>query len=67
MTIIAMPTSQRSPCRMKGLVVIVCVDALFFMQESWIEGLRFATSTLVRVTQLILPFTDRNIHHRRYP
>src|SRR6267143_1273883 len=67
MTIIAMPTSQRSTCRMKGLLGIVFVDALFRIRVSSIEGLRFATSTFLRLTQLILPFTGRNIHQRLYP
>lgn len=67
MTIIAMPTSQRSTCRMNGLVGIVFVAALFIMRVSSIAGLLSATSNLLRLTQLILPFTGRNIHHRFYP
>jgi hypothetical protein len=67
MTIIAMPTSQRSTCRMNGLLGIVFVDALFIICVSSIEGLLSTTSTLLRVTQLILPFTGRNIHQRLYP
>jgi len=66
MTIIAMPTSQRSTCRMRGLVGIVFVAALFIKRVSSIEGLLSTTSTLLRLTQLILPFTGRNIHHRLY-
>ena len=67
MTIIARPTSQRSSCRMKGRCGVVFVEALFIICVSSIEGLLSATSTLLRLTQLILPFTGRNIHHRLYP
>ena len=67
MTIIAMPTSQRSACRMKGLLGIVFVEALFIIRVSSIEGLRSTTSNLLRLTQLILSFTGRNIHYRLYP
>jgi hypothetical protein len=67
MTIIAMPTSRRSTCRMKGLLGIVFVDTLFIIRVSSIEGLLSTTSTLLRLTQLILPFTGRNIHQRLYP
>ena len=66
-TIIAMPTSQRSTCRMKGRCGVVFVEALFIMRLSSIEGLLSATRNLLRVTQLILPFTGRNIHHRLCP
>ena len=65
-TIIARPTSRRSTCRMKGFVGIVFGEALFIIRVSSLEGLRFATSNLLRVTQLILSFTGRNIHHRLY-
>jgi hypothetical protein len=67
MTIIARPTSQRSTCRMKGLLGIEFVEALFITRVSSIEGLLSTTSNLLRVTQLILSFTGRNIHHRFYP
>ena len=67
MTIIAKPTSQRSTCRMNGLLGIVFVDTLFRIRVSAIEGLRSTTNNLLRVPQLILPVTGRNIHHRLYP
>ena len=67
MTIMAMPTSRRSTCRVKGPLRIVFVEAFFIICLSSIEGLRSATSKLLRVMQLILPFTDRNIHQRLYP
>ena len=67
MTVIARPTSQRSSCRMKGFVGIVFVEALFIIRVSLLEGLLSTTSNLLRVTQLILSFTDRNIHQRLYP
>ena len=67
MTIIARPTSQRSSCRMKGLLGIVFVEALFIIRVSSIEGLLSATSNLLRVEQLTLPYAGRNIHHRLYP
>ena len=66
MTIIAMPTSQRSTCRMNGFLGIVFVEALFSIRVSSIEGLRFATNTLLRFWQLTLPYSGRNIHHRLY-
>lgn len=66
MTIIARPTSQRSSCRMKGLVGIVFVKALFIIRVSSLERLRFATRNLLRVTQVTLPYAPRNIHHRLY-
>jgi len=56
MTIMARPTSQRSSCRMKGSLGIVLVEALFIIGVSSIEGLRSATSNLLRVTPFILPF-----------
>jgi hypothetical protein len=64
MTIIAMPTSQRSTCRMKGLLGIVFVAALFIIRVLSIEGLRSATNTLLGFWQLTLPYSGRNIHHR---
>lgn len=67
MTVIAMPTSQRSTCRRKGPLGIVFVEALFIMRVSSIEGLLSATSNLLRLSQLILPITGWNIHHRLYP
>ena len=67
MTVMARPTSQRSTFRVKGPLGIVFVEALFIIGVSSIEGLRSATSNLLRVTQLILPFTGRNIHQRLYP
>jgi hypothetical protein len=67
MTIIAKPTSQRSTCRMNGLLGIVFVDTLFRIRVSSIEGLRSTTNNLLRVPQFILPVTGRNIHHRLYP
>jgi hypothetical protein len=67
MTIIARPTSQRSMCRMIGVVGTLCVDALFIICVSLLEGLLSAMSTLLRVEQLTLPYAGRNIHHRLYP
>lgn len=67
MTIIARPTSQRSACRMIGLVGTLCVDALFIICVSLLEGLLSSMSTLLRVEQLTLPYAGRNIHHRLYP
>lgn len=67
MTIIARPTSQRSSCRLKGRCGVVFVEALFIIRVSSIEGLRSTTSTLLRLTQLILSVTSRNIHYRLYP
>ncbi len=67
MTIIARPTSQRSSCRMKGRCGIVFVEALFIIRVSLLEGLLSTTSNLLRVMQLILPFTGWNIHQRLYP
>lgn len=46
MTIIATLTSQRSTCRMKGLLGIVFVEALIIRVSS-IKGLLSATSTLL--------------------
>ncbi len=65
-TIIARPTSRRSTCRMKGFVEIVFGGALFIIRVSSLEGLRFATRNLLRVTQVTLPYAARNIHHRLY-
>lgn len=67
MTIIARPTSQRSTCRMIGLVGTLFVDALFIICISLLEELLSAMSTLLRVEQLTLPYAGRNIHHRLYP
>ena len=66
-TIIARPTSQRSPCRMKGRLWIVSVEAMFIIRVSWLEGLLFAMSTLLHVDHLILSDARRNIYHRLYP
>ena len=66
MTIIAKPTSQRSTCRMNGLLGIVLVDALFRIRVSSIERLLSAMSNLLRVEQLTLPYAGQNIHHRLY-
>ena len=66
MTIIAMPTNQRSTCRMKGRCGIVFVEALFIIRVSLLEGLRSATSTLLHLRQLTLPYSGRNIHYRLY-
>ena len=66
MTIIAMPTSQRSTCRMKGRCGVVFVEALFIIRLSLIEGLLSATSNLLCVEQLTVPYAGRNIHHRFY-
>jgi hypothetical protein len=63
----AMPTSHRSSCRMKGRCGIVFVEALFIIRVSLLEGLLSATSNLLRLTHLILPFTGGNIHYRLYP
>jgi hypothetical protein len=52
---------------MKGRCGAVFVEALFIVHVSLLEGLLSATSNLLRLTQLILPFTGRNIHHRLYP
>jgi hypothetical protein len=67
MTVIARPTSQRSPCRMKGRLWIVSVEALFIIRASWLEGLLSAMSTLLHVEPLILSSARRNIYHRLYP
>lgn len=67
MTIIAIPTSRRSIFRVKDLLEIVFVEALFIIGLLSIKGLRFATSNFLRSTQLILPMPGRNIHHRRCP
>jgi hypothetical protein len=67
MTIIAMPTSQRSTCRMKRLLGIEFVEALFIIRVSLLEGLLSATSNLLCVEQLTVPYAGRNIHHRFYP
>ena len=67
MPIIARPTSQRSSCRMKGRRGIVFVEALFSIRVLLIEGLLSAMSNLLRLAQLILPFTGRTIHHRLCP
>ncbi|MCM3901858.1 MAG: hypothetical protein ND866_09145 [Pyrinomonadaceae bacterium] len=67
MTVMAMPTSQRSAFRVKGPLGIEFVEALFIIRVSSIEGLLSATSNLLRLTQLILPFTGRNIHQQLYP
>ena len=67
MTVIARPTSQRSPCRMKGRLWIISVEALFIIRVSWLEGLLSAMSTLLHVEQLILSHAHRNIYHRLYP
>ncbi len=64
MTIIARPTSQRSTCRMNGLLGIIFVEALFIIRVSLLEGLRSATNTLLVLWQLTLPYSGRNIHHR---
>jgi len=66
MTIIARPTSQRSTCRMNGLLGIVFVEALFITRVSSIEGLLSAMSNLLRVEPLTLPYSVQNIHHRLY-
>jgi hypothetical protein len=52
---------------MKGRCGVVFVETLFIIRVSLIEGLRSTTRNLLRVTQLSLPFTGRNIHHRLYP
>jgi hypothetical protein len=65
--IITMPTSRRSIRRMNGLVEVVFVEALFSIRVLSIEGLLSAMSNLLRLAQLILPFTGRNIHHRLCP
>lgn len=67
MTIIAIPTSRRSIFRVKGLLGIVFVEALFIIGLLSIKGLRSATSNFLRLTQLILSMTGRNIHRRRCP
>ena len=67
MTIITIPTSRRSIFRVKDPLGIVFVEALFLMGLLSIKGLRSATGNFLRLTQLILPMTGRNIHHRRCP
>lgn len=67
MTIIAIPTSRRSTFRVKDPLGIVFVEALFIISLLSIKGLRSATSNFLRLTQLILPMTGWNIHHRRCP
>ena len=49
MTVIARPTSQRSSRRVKGPLWIVVVEALSIICVLSIEGLRSATSALLRV------------------
>jgi hypothetical protein len=49
---------------MKGFVGIVFGEALFIIRVSSLEGLRFATSTLLRFWQLTLPYSVQNIHFR---
>ena len=66
-TIIAMPTSQRSTCRMKGRCGIVFVEPLFIIRVPLLERLLSATGTLLHVEQLTLPYAGRNIHHGLYP
>ena len=51
MTIIAMPTSRRSICRMKGLVEVVFVEALFVIGDRLLD-------------QLFTSCRGRNVHHR---
>ena len=67
MTIIARPTSQRSTCRMKRFFGIEFVEALFIIRLSLIEGLLSAKSSLLRLMQLTLLCSGRNIHHGLYP
>lgn len=67
MIIIAIPTSRRSIFRVKDPLGIVFVEALFLIGLLSIKGLRSATGNFLRLTQLILPMTGRNIHHRRCP
>ena len=66
-TIIARPTSLRSTCRMKDLLGIGFVEALFIIRLSLIEGLLSAKSNLLRLMQLTLLCSGRNIHRRLYP
>lgn len=67
MTIIAIPISRRSIFRVKDLLEIVFVEALFIIGLLLIKGLRSATSKFLRSAQLILPLLGRNIHHGRCP
>jgi hypothetical protein len=67
MTVIARPTSQRSPCCIKGRLWIVSVEGLFIIRVSWFEGLLSAMSTLLHVEQLNLSDSRLNIYHRLYP
>ena len=62
MTIIAIPTSRRSIFRVKDPLEIVFVKALFIIGLLSIKGLPSATGRFLRLTQLILPMTGRNIH-----
>jgi hypothetical protein len=52
---------------MKGRCGIVFVEALFIIRVSLLEGLLSATSNLLCVEQLTVPYAGRNIHHRFYP
>jgi hypothetical protein len=52
---------------MKGRCGVVFVETLFIIRVSSIKGLLSTTSILQRLTQFILSFTGRNIHHRLYP
>ena len=65
MTIIAIPTSQRSTWRMKGLVGIVFVEALIIIPVSSIEALLFRNESPAMRNALTLPYSGWNIHHRR--
>lgn len=72
MTIIAIPISRRSIFRVKDLLEIVFVEALFIIGLLLIKGLRSATSRsatskFLRSAQLILLLPGRNIHHGRCP
>lgn len=67
MTIIAIPISRRSIFRVKDLLEIVFVEALFIIGLLLIKGLRSATSKFLRSAQLILTLLGRNIHHGRCP
>ena len=62
MTIIAIPTSRRSIFRVKDLLEIVFVEALFIIDLLLIKGLQPATSKFLRSRQLILPLLGRDIH-----
>ncbi|AKH38536.1 hypothetical protein BCL69_108311 [Nitrosomonas communis] len=64
---ITMPPSRRSFFRVKGPLGILFVESPFTIGLLMIEGLRSITINCLRLMQLLLPMTGRNIDHRRCP